>query len=106
VVAYKSALKWFPAGSSDPVDYQGGRDLDSLAKLSVISSLKRKRTDRSVTEKSGAKSKIKPPAPSAAVEVTAGNFDDIVLNEDKDVLVAFTAPWVCRLSSFNRFKLT
>jgi len=36
VVADKSALKWFPAGSSDPVDYQGGRDLDSLAKLSVI----------------------------------------------------------------------
>ena len=33
VVAYKSALKWFPGGSSDPVDYQGGRDLDSLAKL-------------------------------------------------------------------------
>jgi hypothetical protein len=33
VVADKSALKWFPAGSSDPVDYQGGRDLDSLAKL-------------------------------------------------------------------------
>jgi hypothetical protein len=32
-VAYKSALKWFPAGSAEPVDYQGGRDLDSLAKL-------------------------------------------------------------------------
>ena len=53
--------------------------------------------DRSVTEKSGAKSKIKPPAPSAAVEVTASNFDDVVLNQDKDVLVAFTAPWVCHL---------
>lgn len=39
VVADKSALKWFPAGSSDPVDYQGGRDLDSLAKLSVILNL-------------------------------------------------------------------
>jgi thioredoxin-like negative regulator of GroEL len=49
----------------------------------------------SVTEKSGAKSKIKPPPPSAAIEVTASNFDDVVLNKDKDVLVAFTAPWVC-----------
>jgi len=34
--AYKAALKWFPAGSSDPVDYQGGRDLDSLAKLYAV----------------------------------------------------------------------
>jgi thioredoxin-like negative regulator of GroEL len=49
----------------------------------------------SVTEKSGAKSKIKPPPPSAAVEVSASNFDDVVLNNNKDVLVAFTAPWVC-----------
>jgi protein disulfide-isomerase A6 len=54
----------------------------------------------SVTEKSGVKSKIKPPPPSAAVEVTASNFDDVVLNKDKDVLVAFTAPWVS-LSSVN-----
>jgi thioredoxin-like negative regulator of GroEL len=58
---------------------------------------RRQGADGSVTEKSGAKSKIKPPAPSAAVEVTASNFDDVVLNQDKDVLVAFTAPWVCRL---------
>jgi len=27
------ALKWFPAGSSEPIDYQSGRDLDSLAAL-------------------------------------------------------------------------
>ena len=30
------ALKWFPAGSLEPVDYQGGRDLDSLAGLCVL----------------------------------------------------------------------
>jgi protein disulfide-isomerase A6 len=29
------ALKWFPAGSLEPVDYTGGRDLDSLAALFV-----------------------------------------------------------------------
>ena len=28
-----TALKWFPAGSTDPVDYQGARDLDALAGL-------------------------------------------------------------------------
>jgi len=61
----------------------------------------------SVTEKSGAKSKIKPPPPSAAIEVTASNFDDVVLNKDKDVLVAFTAPWVCpQLSCLCSMKLT
>lgn len=52
----------------------------------------------SVTAQSGVKSKIKPPAPSAAVEVTASNFDEVVLNDDKDVLVAFTAPWVWRIT--------
>ena len=49
---------------------------------------------RSVTEKSGVKSNIKPPAPPAAVQLDASNFDDIALDQDKDVLVAFTAPWV------------
>jgi hypothetical protein len=56
----------------------------------------------SVTEQSGAKSKIKPPPPSAAVEVTASNFDEVVLNNDKDVLVAFTAPWVCQIHIYMR----
>jgi protein disulfide-isomerase A6 len=27
------AIKWFPAGSTVPVDYQGGRDLEALAAL-------------------------------------------------------------------------
>lgn len=72
-------LKWFPAGSDTPVDYEGGRDLDALASF--------------VTDKSGVRSKIKPPAPPAAVQLTASNFDDIVLDQNKNVLVAFTAPW-------------
>ncbi|KAL7421534.1 hypothetical protein Q5752_003303 [Cryptotrichosporon argae] len=72
-------LKWFPAGSIKPVDYSSGRDLDSLVAF--------------VTKESGIKSRIKPPPPPAAVQLDAANFDEIALNEDKNVLVAFTAPW-------------
>ncbi|WWC61684.1 protein disulfide-isomerase domain [Kwoniella dejecticola CBS 10117] len=72
-------IKWFPKGSLDPVDYSSGRDLEALAGF--------------VAEKSGVKSKIKPPPPPMAVQLDASNFDDIALNDDKNVLVAFTAPW-------------
>ena len=50
----------------------------------------------SVAKESGVKSKMKAPPPSAALVVNAKNFDDVV-NGDKNVLVAFTAPWVCSL---------
>jgi len=46
-----------------------------------------------VTKESGVKSKIKPPAPPAALQLDAKNFDDVVDGE-KNLLVAFTAPWV------------
>jgi len=73
-------LKWFPAGDSEnPVDYTGGRDLDSLVDF--------------VYKQSKVKSNIKPPPPPAALQLDADNFDKIVKKSGKDVLVAFTAPW-------------
>ncbi|PSS37492.1 hypothetical protein PHLCEN_2v699 [Hermanssonia centrifuga] len=71
-------LKWFgPDGV--PEAYEGGRELNDLAGF--------------ITAKSGAKSKIKPPAPPAFKILDAHTFDDVVLDPSKDVLVTFTAPW-------------
>lgn len=58
-----------------------GRDLDALVKF--------------VTENSGVKSNIKPPPPPAAKILDGTNFDSVV-DGSRNVLVAFTAPWVRR----------
>lgn len=71
-------LKWFPKGSTTPVDYEGGRTADTIVSW--------------VNEKTGLTRKIKK-APSAVVELTAANFDSIAMDPTKDVLVGFTAPW-------------
>lgn len=47
----------------------------------------------SITAKTGAKSRIKAPPPPATLELDIDNFDGIALDDGKDVLVAFTAPW-------------
>ncbi|KAH7907705.1 protein disulfide isomerase [Hygrophoropsis aurantiaca] len=71
-------LKWFDAeGNAEP--YEGGRDLDALAAF--------------ITTKSGVKSLIKPPPPPATLVLDAHTFDEVALDETKDVLVTFTAPW-------------
>jgi len=71
-------LKWFDAQGSIS-DYDGGRDLDSLASF--------------ISKKSGIKSNIKPPPPPATLILDTHTFDDVVLNKDHDTLVTFTAPW-------------
>ena len=75
-------LKWFDGKSETPVDYSGGRDLESLSAW--------------ITDKTGVKSKAKKVAPSAVEMLTDKTFKEFV-GSDKDVFVAFTAPWCGRM---------
>jgi protein disulfide isomerase-like 2-2 len=72
-------IKWYPANSVQGEDYMGERTVQALAKF--------------VTEKSGVRGKLQVPAPPQTVELTAENFDQIVMDPKKDVLVEFYAPW-------------
>ncbi|KAI9244158.1 thioredoxin-like protein [Sporodiniella umbellata] len=72
-------LKWFPRGFNSPEDvetYQGGRDLESLAKF--------------VQEKSSAKART---VRSHVVELNTKNFHQVALNPKQNVLVEFYASW-------------
>jgi len=71
-------LKWFDGKSDTPSDYSSGRDLESLSSF--------------ITEKTGLKSKKKAPEPSN-VEMLNDKSFKTEIGGDKDVLVAFTAPW-------------
>jgi len=70
-------LKWFDGSDSEPTPYEGQRDFDTLTQF--------------IAEKSGARVKSKPPP--ATVQVDANNFDEIVMDSSKHVLLAFTASW-------------
>lgn len=74
-------LKWFDGKSEKPVDYDGGRDLESLAKW--------------VTDKTGLRLKSKGKLPSKVVMLDDKSFKEKV-GKEQDVLVAFTAPWCGR----------
>ena len=74
-------LKWFDGKSDKPEDYKGGRDLESLSSW--------------ITEKTGVRPKVKKVAPSAVEILTDRTFEQSI-GGDKDVLVAFTAPWCGR----------
>ena len=74
-------IKWFDGKSETPEDYTGGRDIESLTEF--------------VQGKTGAKGKAKKAAPSAVEMLTDSTFKSQV-GGDKDVLVAFTAPWCGR----------
>lgn len=88
-------LKWFDGKSDKPEDYKSGRDLESLSAF--------------ISEKTGLKSKAKKAAPSNVEMLTDTTFKQQI-GGDKDVLVAFTAPWCGRMStsmySNVRSKLT
>lgn len=77
-------LKWFDGKSDKPTEYSGGRDLESLTAF--------------VSEKTGIKPKGAQKVPSAVEMLSDESFPQVVGSE-KDVLVAFTAPWCGRMSS-------
>ncbi|EAW13090.1 protein disulfide isomerase family protein [Aspergillus clavatus NRRL 1] len=71
-------LKWFDGKSDKPEDYKGGRDLESLSAF--------------ITEKTGIKPRGPKKEPSKVEMLTDASFKTTI-GGDKDVLVAFTAPW-------------
>jgi len=72
-------LKFFPKGKpTAPVAYEGGRSIEDLVNY--------------INEQAGTRARVKK-APSNVVDLTAQNFDSIVLNTKKHVLVEFYAPW-------------
>lgn len=75
-------LKWFDGKSDTPEDYNGGRDLESLSSF--------------ISEKTGVKPKTKKTAQSTVAMLNDQTFKQQV-GGDKDVLVAFTAPWCGRM---------
>mmetsp|Transcript_1381 Transcript_1381/g.1880 ORF Transcript_1381/g.1880 Transcript_1381/m.1880 type:complete len:354 (-) Transcript_1381:179-1240(-) len=70
-------IKFFPKGSTTPIDYEGGRTADAIVQW--------------VNEKVGTSRKVKV-APSAVTTLTVENFDKLVLGS-KSALVEFYAPW-------------
>ena len=74
-------IKFFDGKSEKPEDYNGGRDLESLTAF--------------ITEKTGVKPKKAKAAPSQ-VEMLNDKTFKTEIGGDKDVLVAFTAPWCGR----------
>uniref|UniRef100_A0A7N0TUU9 protein disulfide-isomerase n=1 Tax=Kalanchoe fedtschenkoi TaxID=63787 RepID=A0A7N0TUU9_KALFE len=71
-------IQWFPKGSLEPQKYEGQRTAEALAEF--------------VNKEGGTNVKIAS-VPSSVVVLTADTFDKVVLDETKDVLVEFYAPW-------------
>lgn len=73
-------LKYFPKGSTSPEDYSGGRDVKDL-----VSFIESKSGVRARKAALGTKTSV--------VDLDSSNFDSIVLDKTKNVLVEFYAPW-------------
>ncbi|KAM5561060.1 putative protein disulfide-isomerase A6 [Rosa sericea] len=71
-------IQWFPKGSLEPKKYEGARTSEALVEY--------------VNKEAGTNVKIAA-IPSSVVVLTQDNFDDVVLDKTKDVLVEFYAPW-------------
>lgn len=71
-------IKWFPKGSLEPKKYEGARTAEALAEY--------------INTEGGTNVKISAP-PSNVVILTPDNFDEVVMDKSKDVLVEFYAPW-------------
>jgi protein disulfide-isomerase A6 len=74
-------VKWFDGKSDKPEEYKGGRDLESLSAF--------------ITEKTGIKPRSAQKEASKVEMLNDASFKTVV-GGDKDVLVAFTAPWCGR----------
>ncbi|KAL6621300.1 hypothetical protein ACP70R_033732 [Stipagrostis hirtigluma subsp. patula] len=71
-------IQWFPKGSLEPKKYEGQRTAEALAEF--------------VNTEGGTNVKMAA-IPSSVVVLTPETFDSVVLDETKDVLVEFYAPW-------------
>jgi protein disulfide-isomerase A6 len=79
-------IKWFDGKSDKPEEYSGGRDIESLSAF--------------ITEKTGIKPRGAQKEVSNVEYLNDASFKTTV-GGDKDVLVAFTAPWCGREYFFN-----
>ncbi|KAM7275297.1 hypothetical protein ACFE04_017163 [Oxalis oulophora] len=71
-------IQWFPKGSLEPKKYEGARTAEALTEF--------------VNTEAGTNVKIAS-VPSSVVVLSSDNFDEVVLDKTKDVLVEFYAPW-------------
>jgi protein disulfide-isomerase A6 len=71
-------LKFFPKGSTTPEDYSGGRSANDIIEF--------------INGKTGSRAKVSKPTSDVTV-LDPTNFDSIVKDSNKHVLVEFYAPW-------------
>lgn len=81
-------IKYFDGKSDKPEEYKGGRDLESLSAF--------------ITEKTGVKARAAQKEVSKIEFLNDASFKTVV-GGDKDVLVAFTAPWCGRKLLLNLY---